>query len=54
MRQNVILDMKTESFLTVVVAVEFQSTQYRKCIAILGTYMLYNKINYICQHYLYY
>lgn len=40
MSQNVILGMKTELFLTVVFAVKFQSTQQRKCIAILGTYML--------------
>jgi len=40
MRQNVILSIKTELFLTVVVAVKFQSTKHRKCIAILGTYML--------------
>ena len=39
MSQNFLLAMKTETFSTVVFAVKFQSTQQRKCVTILGTYM---------------
>jgi hypothetical protein len=41
MSQNFFLGMKTEIiFSTLVFAVKFQSTQQRKCVNILGTYML--------------
>ena len=41
MSHNLIAEVKTEiMFSTMVFAVKFQSTQQRKCVNILGTYML--------------